>query len=78
MDFIAKESLILLPLLLMSGYILKKSPIKDWLIPYVLYALGVVLGFIFLGQDINSILQGFLVSTASIGVHQGIKQGIEK
>jgi hypothetical protein len=78
MDFIAKESLILLPILLMFGYILKKSPIKDWLIPYILYALGVVLGFIFLGQGTNGILQGFLVATASIGVHQGIKQGIKK
>lgn len=78
MDFIAKESLILLPILMIFGYVLKQSPIKDWLIPYALYFVGMTLGYLFLGQGINGILQGFLVSTASIGVHQGIKQGIKK
>ena len=78
MDFIAKESLFLLPLIMVLGYVLKQSPIKDWLIPYCLYFIGAILGYVFVQQGINGILQGFLVATASIGVHQGIKQGLEK
>lgn len=81
MDFIAKECLWLIPVLMMFGVVLKQIPTKilpDWLIPVTLYIIGMVLGYFFVNSNSLGVFQGLLCATAAIGLHQGIKQPLEK
>lgn len=81
MEFIRTESLWLIPVLMILGYVLKQIPrdfFPDWLIPIALYIIGMISGFFLISQNAVGILQGLLCATASIGVHQGVKQSTKK
>lgn len=80
MDYVVKESLWLIPVLMGIGFVLKQIPtniLPDWAIPVSLYAFGIFLGYIFIHGNIG-MLQGLLCATAAIGFHQGIKQPLQK
>lgn len=77
-EFIKTEALWIIPVLMIFGQILKNIPVfKDWLIPITLFILGLILGYIFIEQSSVGLLQGLLSATASVGIHQGIKQPVK-
>ena len=86
-EFIKPELLILIPVLYFIGVAIKKSPLKDALIPLLLGATGVLLSGVYLfastpihgAQDVataifTAITQGILVAAASVYGNQIIKQ----
>lgn len=79
MEYVIEEALILIPVLLILGKIIKNTPnVKDWYIPYILLVIGVALSFAFWGLNADSLVQGILVTGGSVFVHQLIKQPKEK
>lgn len=89
-EFIKPELLILIPVLYFIGIAIKKSPIKDVLIPYILGGAGVVLAFIYImaSEPVNSvqavftaiftsITQGILCAAASVYSNQLYKQAVK-
>lgn len=89
-EFIKPELLILIPVLYFIGMAIKKSPIKDTLIPYILGGAGVTLVFIYLMasepvhnvQEVftaifTAITQGILCAAASVFANQLYKQAIK-
>jgi H+/gluconate symporter-like permease len=87
LSFIQPEILILIPVLIILGLMLKKTEyIKDWTIPIILGVIGslfaiLILGFEngFVGQVIlNGILQGILAAGMAVYVHQLTIQSTRK
>lgn len=75
LNYVIEEALILIPVLFVLGAIIKKTPnVKDWIIPYVLLIVGVVLTVAMLGYTVEAIIQGILVTGATVFSHQLIKQ----
>ena len=57
--------------LFIFGLILKQTPkVKNWTIPYILTALGVISCSIILGFNINSIVQGVIAAGVAVYFHQ--------
>ena len=74
-SFIIQEALILIPALIVLGKMLKDTPnVKDWLIPYILLACGVIGTVAILGLTASAVIQGVLVAGASVYLHQIYKQ----
>ena len=66
-------------MLYLIGMLLKATPnISDWLIPYILGALGILGAVLLLGFDVQSVIQGILAAGASVYVNQAIKQTKKK
>lgn len=78
-EYIVEQALIVIPVLLILGAIIKNTPnIKDWLIPYILLGLGVIFTVALTGFNIDSIIQGVLVSGAAVFGNQLYKQAKNK
>ncbi len=78
-EYLIEDALIVIPVLLILGTIIKGTPnVKDWLIPYVLLVLGIIFTIALIGFNPDAVLQGVLVTGASILIHQGYKQAKEK
>lgn len=78
-EYIIEQALIVIPVLLILGKIIKETPnAKDWLIPYILLVLGVIFTVALLGFNIDAVIQGVLVSGAAVFGNELIKQAIEK
>lgn len=88
--FLKPELAILIPVLYVLGAFMKNTKIHDWLIPFILGGVGIVLATIwmfatsFVGgwQDtlmaiFTGITQGILSAAAAVYVNQLIKQGKE-
>lgn len=86
-EFIKPELLVLIPVLYFIGVAIKKSKMKDNIIPFVLGIVAVLLSglYIFATDEINgtqavataiftAITQGVLVAAASVYANQIIKQ----
>lgn len=74
-DYIIDQALIVVPVLLVIGQVLKNTPkMQDWLIPYILLALGVSFTFGIMGINVQAIVQGILVSGAAVFANQLYKQ----
>lgn len=86
-EFIKPELLILIPVLYFVGAGIKKSVIKDTLIPLILGVVGILLAgiYLFATEEINgsqaiataiftAITQGILCAAASVYTDQIIKQ----
>lgn len=86
-EFIKPELLILIPVLYFIGMAIKKSPIKDSLIPVILGATGILLTgiYLFASEPIvgaqavftaifTAITQGVLVAAAAVYSNQILKQ----
>ncbi len=73
--FIIEDALIIIPVLLIFGFILKNTPnVQDWLIPWVLLVIGILLALLLLGLSANSLVQGILVVGAAVLIHQLYRQ----
>ncbi len=73
--FIVDDAYILIPVLYVIGRLLKKTPgVPDWLIPWILLALGMTGGFFLSGMQIEGLLQGVLVTGVTVFTHQLYKQ----
>lgn len=78
-EYIIKEALIVIPVLLILGKIIKETPrFKDWVIPYVLLVFGVAITVAMLGFNVDAIIQGILVAGAAVFGNELIKQAIER
>ena len=78
-EFLIEEALIVIPVLLILGTIVKGTPrFKDWTIPYVLLLLGVSFTVALTGFNVDSIIQGILVSGAAVFGNQLYKQAKHK
>ena len=86
-EFIKPELLILIPVLYFIGIAIKKSPLKDEIIPLILTAVGVLLSgiYIFAVEPIigaqavftalfTAITQGVLCAAAAVYSNQLLKQ----
>lgn len=79
MDYIVEQALILVPVLYILGLMLKGTEkIKDWTIPWILLICGVACCIAIMGVNIQAILQGILVTGATVFGNQLIKQSTEK
>ena len=75
-SYIVENSLILVPCLLVLGSILKGTEkVKDKYIPVILFPLGIVGSVAIGGFNIDSIIQGILVTGASVYCNQLFVQG---
>ncbi|MBD8046739.1 phage holin family protein [Clostridium faecium] len=78
-EFIVEQALILIPALYIIGLILKSTDkIKDWTIPWILLVIGIVASIALMGLNINAIIQGVLVTGATVYTNQLIKQTTKK
>jgi hypothetical protein len=75
MKFIAENMYVLVVVLYVLGMLLKNTPnIKDWMIPYVLLVIGIVLALGIGGFNFESLIQGVLVTGATVLANQLKKQ----
>lgn len=78
-EYIVQQALIVIPVLLILGAIIKATPrVKDWLIPYILLGLGVVFSVALIGFNVDAVLQGVLVSGAAVFGHELYKQALKR
>ena len=75
MEYITENALILIPVLYVIGMFLKALEfIKDKYIPCILLVIGIVFSIALIGFNVNAIIQGILVSGATVLGNQLIKQ----
>ncbi|MGO4886474.1 phage holin family protein [Anaerobacillus sp. MEB173] len=73
------QLVVVVPALMIIGYALKKTPkVKDWMIIWILLAIGVIASCIILGFSINGIANGIIAAGAAITTHQAYKQTMMK
>ena len=73
--FIIEQALIIIPVLYVIGAFIKRlETIKDKYIPLILLALGVAFSIGILGVSVQAIIQGVLVSGATVLGDQLFKQ----
>lgn len=79
LNFIRPDILVLVPVLIIIGLMLKKvSYVKDWIIPIILGVVGMVFAILILGFSegftgptiLNGIIQGILAAGMAVYVHQ--------
>lgn len=86
-NYLSAELSILIPVLYAIGIFIKNSTIKDWKIPFILGAAGIVLSFAYLaamqwpengaqwlGLIFSSITQGILAAASSVYANNLYKQ----
>ena len=82
MDFtayVSEGALILVPVIYIIGMILKGTEkINDKYIPIILLPISIILSILSFGLNINSAIQGILVTGVAVYANQLIKQIIEK
>lgn len=76
LNYIVGNKLILIPVLYIIGYIIKNTNIvRNKFIPLILLALGIILAVLMGGDTIiNNIVQGILVTGATVMTDQMIRQ----
>lgn len=77
--------MVLLPVLYTIAEIIKMTPVKRWLIPFILWGISVMLTIIYLLSEeialtnvFTGIFQGTLLSMITVGGNQFVKQATEK
>ncbi|MDR0738738.1 MAG: phage holin family protein [Oscillospiraceae bacterium] len=77
-DFIPENTYIVCVILFIVGMILKQTPaIKNWIIPYILSVIGIVVCNFVLEPGIYATMQGVITTGFTVYVHQLGKQGTE-
>lgn len=75
LEYIINEALIIIPVLWILGSFLKRTPkVQDWIIPWVLLLVGVILAVGIIGLTVDAAVQGILVAGAAVLGHQLLKQ----
>lgn len=75
MDYIVEKALILIPVMLIIGQMLKTIPrFPDWCIPWALLVLGILGCCLMLGWSLDSGIQGILIAGAAVYGNQLWKQ----
>lgn len=78
MQFVSKEMLIYVVVLVGLGKILKStSMIKDWLIPWILLIVSLGLCLWSLGLTVNAVVQAVIIVAAAVYSNQLVKQTTE-
>ncbi|WP_238192036.1 phage holin family protein [Paenibacillus sp. L3-i20] len=78
-QYIKEEALVLIPVLYIIGLLLKNTPrVANWTIPWVLLALGIVGGMVTVGDIFQGVVQGVLVTGATVLTHQLVKQSVDR
>lgn len=78
-NYVVKDAYILIPVLYVIGMLLKRTPkLADWLIPWILLALGMVGGFFLGDMQIRGLIQGVLVTGVTVFSNQLYKQTTSK
>lgn len=74
-EFIQENMVVLIAVLYVLGMLLKNTPrVPDWTIPWALLVIGVTLAIVVGGLCADSIIQGVLVTGATVLINQLIKQ----
>lgn len=74
-NFIMENALVLIPALYVIGSILKKTEyVADKYIPVILLPLGIVGAVALMGLSAESVIQGILVTGATVLTNQVVKQ----
>ena len=77
-QYLIDKALILIPVLMILGAILKNTPkLPNWIIPYIMLVLGILGGIGLIGFNAQGIIQGILVAGSAVFAHQLVKQGSE-
>lgn len=75
MSYVVENAVILIPVLYIIGTMLKGTEkIDDKYIPLILLPVGVILAMLLLGFNVSAVIQGVLVTGASVYVNQLFKQ----
>lgn len=70
-QLILAYGLILIPILILIGIILRKMPfIPPWIIPCILFVIGPLLGCLIFGWNMLSFILGFLCAGTALSLHQ--------
>ena len=79
LDYIVGNKLILIPVLYIIGYIIKNTKIiRNKFIPLALLLIGIILSLLMGGDTwINNIVQGILVTGATVMTDQMIRQSVK-
>jgi hypothetical protein len=78
-QYIAQNALILIPVLYIIGMIIKNTEqINDKYIPVILLIIGILGAVGIMGFNSNSVIQGVLVTGATVYTNQLIKQTSKK
>ena len=74
-NFIMENALVLIPALYVIGFILKKTEsVVDKYIPVILLPIGVAGAVAVMGLSAESVIQGILVTGATVLTNQVVKQ----
>ncbi|NIK11206.1 phage holin family protein [Alkalibacillus almallahensis] len=75
MDYVVEKALILIPVLMVLGKMIKNMEVvPNKFIPGILLAIGLGLSLLLFGLNVDAVVQGVLVTGASVYFHQVIKQ----
>ena len=78
-DYILDNALILIPVIYVIGAILKGTElVKDKYIPVILLPIGIALGMILVGFNVNGFIQGVLVTGVAVYTNQLVKQALKE
>ncbi len=77
-QFITGEYAVLVPVMWVLGYIIKKSPVKDWLIPWIVVVVSIGLSIMLKGVNATAVIQGILVAASAVFGDQIVKQSINR
>lgn len=78
LSFITGDYAALVPVMWVLGYIIKKSPIKDWLIPWIVVVISIGLSAMLKGFNATAVVQGILIAASAVFGNQILKQTIKK
>mgnify|MGYP006282014549 CR=1 FL=1 len=67
----------IVPVLNFIGFAVKKSPVKDWTIPFILAAVGAIAFPAITQFSGENVVQGVLAASAAIAANQALRQGSE-
>lgn len=78
-SYITDNALILIPVIYVIGAILKSTElVKDKYIPVILLPIGIALGMILIGFNVNGFIQGVLVTGVAVYANQLVKQALKE
>lgn len=79
LGYVQENLYVLILVVYFIGYLLKSTPkVADWLIPYFLIVVAVLLAGLLIGFTAEAVVQGILIAAVAVLSNQLIKQAIER